>query len=125
MSRTPSRKRGDDEQDPGPHAATLFWHYQNLVEVFDSDAVARNHDPNRAKLRRETGLTDEEIEEWARMLARSPNLRRRLQGEYPDADPEVIRRKWLAIVAPESKDGAHSRQGDQKSKGSSGKKKRR
>ncbi|CAK7241914.1 MAG: hypothetical protein STHCBS139747_003387 [Sporothrix thermara] len=98
----PGADGGDDL-----HAAneqTLFAAYQATTDespgVFGRDADTRRS-AARAKLREETGMTDEAIEGWAVMLARNPQRRRRLElqaqsGAFGGEQHELARTAWRA-----------------------------
>lgn len=72
---------GDEEADGGANEETLFRAWQADPSVFERDAAARKGAP-RAKLKQETGMTDEALEGWAIMLLRSPKLKRRLEAKF-------------------------------------------
>ncbi|TID14009.1 hypothetical protein E6O75_ATG07241 [Venturia nashicola] len=59
----------------------LFTTYARDHAVFGRDAVTRRGQA-RAKLRLESGMTDEAIEGWALMIGRDPRRLRRLEGKY-------------------------------------------
>ncbi|KAI8310749.1 Activating signal cointegrator 1 complex subunit 2 [Colletotrichum sp. SAR11_59] len=78
---------GANEEADGQNDAseeTLFKAFQADPTVFDRQAATRRGQP-RAKLREETGMTDEAIEGWAVMLARNPAQKRRLEAKYSGA----------------------------------------
>merc|ERR1712000_126449 len=78
----------------------LFRAYQMDEKVFARDAATRRG-PGRAKLREETGMTDETIEGWAVMLARTPALKRRLDARYAFSgeQAQLERTSWRASPA--------------------------
>lgn len=59
----------------------LFRAYLSSPKLFDRDSATRRSAP-RNKLREDTGMTDEAIEGWAVMLARTPQQMRRLEAKY-------------------------------------------
>merc|ERR1712000_601933 len=69
----------DDERDDTYDAADVGGNMDQMA--FGRDAATRRG-AGRAKLREETGMTDEAIEGWAVMLTRNPALRRRLEAKY-------------------------------------------
>ncbi|KAI8307342.1 Activating signal cointegrator 1 complex subunit 2 [Colletotrichum sp. SAR11_240] len=78
---------GANEEADGQNDAseeTLFKAFQGDPAVFDRQAATRRGQP-RARLREETGMTDEAIEGWAVMLARNPAQKRRLEAKYSGA----------------------------------------
>lgn len=86
----------------------LFRAYQADASVFDKDAATRRG-PARAKLRLETGMTDEVLEGWAVMLARSPQQKKRLEAKYAFAgqQKQLERTAWRA-----SRAGSGAEEGD-------------
>lgn len=78
----------------------LFRAYQMDEKVFARDAATRRG-PARAKLREETDMTDETIEGWAVMLARTPALKRRLDARYAFSgeQAQIERTSWRASPA--------------------------
>ncbi|KAI9901977.1 hypothetical protein N3K66_003794 [Trichothecium roseum] len=94
----------------------LYRAYQMDEKVFERDATTRRG-PARARLRDETGMTDETIEGWAVMLARNPQQKRRLEAKYAFSgeQAQIERTSWRASTgsgAEESDpDGGASRGG--------------
>ncbi|KAK2595565.1 hypothetical protein QQS21_006739 [Conoideocrella luteorostrata] len=78
----------------------LFRAYQMDSKSFDRGAGTRR-DNTRARLREETGMTDEAIEGWAVMLARNPQQRKRLEAKYSFAgqQAQLERTAWRASPA--------------------------
>jgi activating signal cointegrator complex subunit 2 len=79
----------------------LFRAYQADRKAFDRDTATRRGAP-RARLKEETGMTDETIEGWAVMLGRNPQQLRRLEGKYgtfTGAQLEVPSTAWRASPA--------------------------
>ncbi|KAL1892380.1 hypothetical protein Sste5346_007118 [Sporothrix stenoceras] len=99
------------------HAAneqTLYAAYMATPDasVFQRDAFTRRSQ-ERAKLREETGMTDEALEGWAMMLARNPQQRRRLElqsSAFGGEQTQLERTSWRAGEDDEE-DGAPSRGG--------------
>lgn len=73
----------------------LFRAYQMQEKLFDRDAATRRNSA-RAKLRDDTGMTDEAIEGWAVMLARTPQQKKRLEAKYAFAGQQA---SWGASPA--------------------------
>ncbi|KAK4442618.1 hypothetical protein QBC34DRAFT_418464 [Podospora aff. communis PSN243] len=98
---------GEDDQPlaEGIEAA-LFRTWSAAPKLFDRDSGMRKS-LERAKLRDETGMTDEQIEGWAVMLARDERLRKRLQvryGEWTGAQTAIESTAWRAGIADEDGD---------------------
>ncbi|SCB64860.1 unnamed protein product [Fusarium graminearum] len=74
-----SNQEADAASDNNEEA--LFRAYQMDSKLFDRDAATRRGGP-RAKLRQETGMTDEAIEGWALILVRNPQQKRRLEAKW-------------------------------------------
>ncbi|KAK0610119.1 hypothetical protein B0T17DRAFT_501151 [Bombardia bombarda] len=78
--------------------ATLFRALQAAPKLFERDAATRRGG-ERARLRDETGMTDEAIEGWAVMLNRNPGQKKRLMaryGEWSGRQAEVGKTSWRA-----------------------------
>lgn len=75
----------------------LYRAYSMDERVFGRDAETRRG-PARAKLREETGMTDETIEGWAVMLTRNPQQKRRLEAKYAFSGEQtkLERTSWTA-----------------------------
>ncbi|KAK0649667.1 hypothetical protein B0T16DRAFT_410536 [Cercophora newfieldiana] len=78
--------------------AALFRSWSATPKLFDRDnAVRRGVD--RARLRDETGMTDEQIEGWAVILGRDAQLKKRLQvryGEWTGEQRAIESTAWRA-----------------------------
>ncbi|KAK1993413.1 hypothetical protein LX36DRAFT_643150, partial [Colletotrichum falcatum] len=80
---------------------TLYKAFQADPGVFDRQAATRRGQA-RAKLREDTGMTDEAIEGWAVMLSRNPGQKRRLEAKYSGAaaftgaQTEIASTAWRA-----------------------------
>ncbi|KAJ4324996.1 hypothetical protein N0V84_003680 [Fusarium piperis] len=90
-----SNQEADGANDGNEEA--LFRAYQMDGKLFNRDAAIRRGS-QRAKLREETGLTDEAIEGWALMLVRNPQQKRRLEAKYAFAgqQAQLERTSWRA-----------------------------
>ncbi|KAK0744587.1 hypothetical protein B0T21DRAFT_407673 [Apiosordaria backusii] len=86
-----------DEILPDGAEALLYRSYQANPKIFSREA--RSVGSERQKLKAETGMTDEQIEGWAVMLARDVNLQKRLQrryGEWTGEQTQIERTGWVA-----------------------------
>lgn len=70
-----------DDSNIDKNEEFLFTNYSADHTLFGRDAATRRSQA-RAKLRLETGMTDEGIEGWALMIGRDPKRLRRLEGKY-------------------------------------------
>ncbi|QDS71279.1 hypothetical protein FKW77_001057 [Venturia effusa] len=70
-----------DDANIDKNEELLFTTYTHDHAVFGRDAATRRGQA-RAKLRLESGMTDEAIEGWALMIGRDPRRLRRLEGKY-------------------------------------------
>ncbi|KAL2193219.1 hypothetical protein P885DRAFT_45861 [Corynascus similis CBS 632.67] len=78
--------------------ATLFRAWLANPGVFARDTTVRKGG-ERARLRTETGMTDEAVEGWAVMLGRDAGMKRRLMaryGEWTGEQAEVASTAWRA-----------------------------
>lgn len=73
---TDSRK-----SEQNPHEEVLYKAWKDSTALFARDSKTRMS-PVRQDLKRQTGMSDEQIEGWAIMLSRDPALQRRLQQRY-------------------------------------------
>ncbi|KAI8962806.1 hypothetical protein F5Y11DRAFT_177883 [Daldinia sp. FL1419] len=71
----------DDQKRKDAGEEALFKAYQSDLKIFDRDAATRRSQ-SRAQLKQQTGMTDEAIEGWALMLARTPHQMRQLETKY-------------------------------------------
>ncbi|KAF5668180.1 CUE3-like protein [Fusarium heterosporum] len=85
----------------------LFRAYQLDSKLFDRDAATRRSS-QRAKLRGDTGMTDEAIEGWALILVRNPQQKRRLEAKYAFAgqQAQIDRTSWRASPAGSGEEGS-------------------
>ncbi|KAI1763243.1 hypothetical protein GGR53DRAFT_467541 [Hypoxylon sp. FL1150] len=70
-----------DDKRKDANEEVLFRTYQTDPKAFDRDTTTRRGSA-RAKLKQQTGMTDEAIEGWAVMLARTPQQMRQLEMKY-------------------------------------------
>lgn len=79
---------------------SLFRAYQMDEKTFARDAATKRGS-SRAKLREDTGMSDEAIEGWAVMLKRNPQQLRRLEAKYAfrGQQPQLERTTWRASPA--------------------------
>lgn len=94
-----------DPEDPtNDNEETLWKTYQANPKNFDRDQATRKGE-TRAKLKEETGMTDEAVEGWALMLSRNANQKRRLELKYSAANQftgrqtELVSTAWRASPA--------------------------
>ena len=112
---------GGEEDKPISEGAeaTLFHAYQATPKLFERDNAMRRG-VDRARLRDQTEMTDEQIEGWAVMFARDAQLRKRLQvryGEWTGAQTSIESTAWRPGVGEdgdeeESSDAAGARSGN-------------
>ncbi|KAI1799415.1 hypothetical protein F4811DRAFT_105801 [Daldinia bambusicola] len=91
----------DDQKRKDASEEALFRAYQSDSKVFDRDAVTRRGQ-SRAKLKQQTGMTDEAIEGWALMLTRTPHQMRQLEMKYSafsGDQPALASTAWRANPA--------------------------
>ncbi|KAG7417118.1 Activating signal cointegrator 1 complex subunit 2 [Fusarium oxysporum f. sp. rapae] len=100
-----SNQEADAASDSNEEA--LFRAYQMDSKLFDRDAGTRRGNP-RAKLREETGMTDEAIEGWALILVRNPQQKRRLEAKYAFSgqQAQLERTSWRASPAGSGEEGS-------------------
>lgn len=75
----------DDQKRKDVHEETLFKAYQADAKLFDRDSETRRGN-YRAKLKQDTGMTDEAIEGWGLMLSRNPGQLKSLEMKYSSFD---------------------------------------
>ena len=82
---TDTRPRGErpQEQNQNPHEETLFRAWRTSAQLFARDSKTRISTP-RQDLKRQTAMSDEQIEGWAIVLSRDTALQDRLQRKYSD-----------------------------------------
>ena len=106
----------DHQKRKDAHEEILFRAYQADSSTFARDAATRRGQP-RARLKQETGMTDEAIEGWAVMLARSPQQMKQLEMKYSafsGDQPALASTAWRAGSGAEDSDpdgGAAGSQG--------------
>lgn len=100
-----SDQEADAASDSNEEA--LFRAYQMDSKLFDRDAGTRRGNP-RAKLREETGMTDEAIEGWALILVRNPQQKRRLEAKYAFSgqQAQLERTSWRESPAGSGEEGS-------------------
>ena len=85
----------DDQKRKDIHEETLFKAYQADAKLFGRDSETRRGN-YRAKLKQDTGMTDEAIEGWGLMLSRNPAQLKSLEMKYSGFDGNQ------AAIAPTS-----------------------
>jgi activating signal cointegrator complex subunit 2 len=78
---TDDRPRPEKAPDQNPHEETLFRAWRDNQEIFARDSKTRVSKV-RQDLKRETGMSDEQIEGWAIMLKKDSKLQGRLENKY-------------------------------------------
>ncbi|XDG05570.1 hypothetical protein ABKA04_005185 [Annulohypoxylon sp. FPYF3050] len=92
---------GNPEDLKDANEEALFRAYQSDPKAFDRDAATRRGQP-RTRLKQQTGMTDEAIEGWAVMLARTPHQMRQLEMKYSafgGEQPALASTAWRASPA--------------------------
>ncbi|KAI1089280.1 hypothetical protein F5B19DRAFT_383033 [Rostrohypoxylon terebratum] len=92
---------GNPEELKDANEEALFRAYQSDPKAFDRDAATRRGQP-RIRLKQQTGMTDEAIEGWALMLARTPHQMRQLEMRYSSfsgEQPALASTAWRASPA--------------------------
>lgn len=93
----------EDATDDNEEA--LWRAYQANPKSFDRDQATRRG-AARAKLRLETGMTDEAVEGWAVILGRNPGQKRRLEMKYSAANAFTGQQQELASTAWRAGEGS-------------------
>ncbi|KAI0379529.1 hypothetical protein F5Y04DRAFT_130424 [Hypomontagnella monticulosa] len=118
----------DDRKRKDASEEVLFRAYQTDPKVFDRDAATRRGQ-TRLNLKQQTGMTDEAIEGWALMLARTPHQMRQLEMRYSafsGNQPTLAPTAWRATPAgsgaedSEADGGGNSLRGGPHSRGRGG-----
>ena len=81
---TDDRPRPERMQDQNPHEEILFRAWRDGQDLFARDSKTRISKV-RQDLKRNTGMSDEQIEGWAIMLKKDSNLQNRLEKKYAAA----------------------------------------
>lgn len=76
-----SRAQKPSEESENGYEEVLFGAWRNTPQIFARDSKTRISQP-RQQLKRDTGMSDEQIEGWAVMLARDKTLLSRLEKKY-------------------------------------------
>lgn len=74
-------KPGPDHEEIDDNEQILFQAWRSNPEMFARDSTTRNSKP-RQQIKRETGMTNEQIEGWASMLSRDEARRQKLENKY-------------------------------------------
>ncbi|KAK1828744.1 hypothetical protein QBC39DRAFT_415964 [Podospora conica] len=107
----------DDQPLTEGDEGALYRAWAATPAAFERTPAARRG-AERARLRMETGMSDEQVEGWAVMLGRDPGLRRRLQarwGEWRGEQKEVESTAWRA--GEEGEEGANGEGSGQAQRG--------
>jgi activating signal cointegrator complex subunit 2 len=108
---TDTRPRPDRHPEQNPREETLFRAWRDNQEFFNRDSKTRISKV-RQDLKRDTRMSDEQIEGWAIMLKKDPQLQDRLERKYAGAhhhrgnQTALASTKWQEDNTPEdSEDG--------------------
>ncbi|CAN8105377.1 unnamed protein product [Discula destructiva] len=108
-----------NEVDPTDANEEALWRaYSADPRQFERDQIARKG-PSRARLRMETGMTDEAVEGWAVMLNRNAQQKRRLEMKYSAVNSftgqqtELVSTSWRDGAEGSDTDGGSGRGGYQ------------
>lgn len=90
----------EDDVGGGANEEALYKAWQSDPATFAREPAARKG-PARARLRMETGMTDEAVEGWGLMLSRDPKQQRKLEARYAftGAQVELESTAWRASPA--------------------------
>lgn len=116
---TDVRPRPERGPDQNPHEESLFRAWKDNPELFARDSTTRVSKV-RQDLKRETGMSDEQIEGWAIMLKKDSKLRDRLDRKYAATSTfrgnqgALASTRWQGDTPEESEEG-EQRSGGQRS----------
>lgn len=103
----------EDQKGEGVREEALFRALQADPRAFDRDAATRRA-AARARLKQDTGMTDEAIEGWALMLSRNPKQAKQLEMKYSAAggsQPALGPTAWRAGPAGSAVDDSEPDKG--------------
>jgi len=128
---TDSRPQRARPADQNPAEEVLFSAWRDHPDVFARDSKTRIS-KIRQEMKRETGMSDEQIEGWAVMLKKDPNLQSRLERKYVAAQtfrgnqPSLVQTRWRAEASGTDEEGdgkqpaSDRRRGDAQVRGGAG-----
>ena len=100
------RPRPERNLDQNPHEETLFRVWRDSPEIFSRDSKTRISKV-RQELKRDTQMSDEQIEGWAIMLRKDPKVQERLEKKYAasqtfrGSQATVASTRWQGDNTPE------------------------
>ncbi|EXJ60072.1 hypothetical protein A1O7_04222 [Cladophialophora yegresii CBS 114405] len=103
---TDERPRPERLPDQNPHEETLFRAWRDNQELYARDSKTRIS-KMRQDLKRDTGLSDEQLEGWAIMLKKDPKLQDRLEKKYAATQTfkgnqaTIVSSRWQSSNTPE------------------------
>ncbi|KAG9790964.1 hypothetical protein KCU88_g1144, partial [Aureobasidium melanogenum] len=107
---TDSRPRPENGPHQNPYEELLYRAWKGNEELFARDSKTRISKV-RQDLKRETGMTDEQIEGWGIMLKKDPRRQDQLEKKYSASQafrgnqPALATTKWQGENAEESEEG--------------------
>ncbi|KAK5061172.1 hypothetical protein LTR84_007714 [Exophiala bonariae] len=110
---TDRRPRPETNAEGEPHEESLFKAWKANAELFSRDSKTRVSKP-RQDLKRETGMSDEQIEGWAIMMNRDTRLLERLEKKYSASStyagnqPALAASRWHGGTPDDSEEGEAS-----------------
>ena len=103
---TDERRRPERDQDQNPHEETLFRAWKDNQQLFARDSKTRVSKV-RQDFKRDTGMSDEQIEGWAIMLNKDHKLQEQLEKKYSATQTfrgnqaSLVSTKWQGDNTPE------------------------
>ncbi|KEF62822.1 uncharacterized protein A1O9_00795 [Exophiala aquamarina CBS 119918] len=113
---TDSRPRPDNAPEQDAHEELMFKAWKANEEVFGRDSKTRVSKV-RQDLKRETGMSDEQIEGWAIMLKKDARLQERLEKRYSVSrthggnQPALATSRWQGETPEDSEEGESANAG--------------
>lgn len=110
---TDRRPRPEMTVEGEPHEESLFRAWKANAELFSRDSKTRVSKP-RQDLKRETGMSDEQIEGWAIMMKKDTRLLERLEKKYSASStyagnqPALATSRWQGGTPDDSEEGEAS-----------------
>ncbi|KAK4943755.1 hypothetical protein LTR10_016658 [Elasticomyces elasticus] len=110
---TDSRPRAERTLDQNPHEESLYRAWKNNQELFPRDSTTRAS-KMRQDLKRETAMSDEQIEGWAIMLKKDAKMQEQLEKKYSMSQSfrgnqtAFAATRWQGDTAEDSEEGENS-----------------
>ncbi|KIW15047.1 hypothetical protein PV08_07834 [Exophiala spinifera] len=110
---TDSRSKPEHQLDQNLHEESLFRAWKDNEELFARDSKTRAS-TIRQDLKRQTGMSDEQLEGWAIMLKKNQKLQDRLEhkysalGTFRGNQTELAATRWQDDTAEESEEAGSS-----------------